>query len=587
MFSAAFRPWAAGRAAKPSLAPASRNILRCSLTAAGALALCAFCTSPQQASAQTVADSAVPSADQAPLKLRVESNLVVVRVVVRDAQGHPVENLRKEDFRLFDNGKEQPITQFGVEAPLLPPQQKAGPSASAPDHFLAFYFDDLDMLFEDVVRARDAADRYLTANFRASDRAALFTSSGSIAVEFTSDVKQLHEALFKIRASSRLGDNDCPKISDYQAERIVNHEDADAYALATDDATNLCHIASTGTPLKPIIFAMAQRVLDQRSWQAQYSLQGLNQLVRHISDMPGQRNIILVSSGFLSFDLQLQMNAIVDRALHSQVVISSIDSKGLAVLPGDMPDIHVGYGTVDPHLSFVQRDFALNREQMAISTLEQLAEDTGGQFFHNDNDLNVGFRKATALSEVYYVLAFAPKNVKPDGRFHVLKVALSEHRPGITLQARRGYFAPNKKGAKAEDEAQDEIREATLSRVETQQLPVDISTELSKAAGHAELSVMARLELGPVRFRRNGERNANTVTFVSSIFNGDGIWVAGQQKEVRLDLSDATLQKLLSSPGVVVRTTFQLKPGKYTVREVVMDSEDHHLTALSRSVEIP
>ena len=46
-------------------------------------------------------------------KLRV--NLVQVHVIVRDAAGKPVENLRKEDFQLFDNGKLQAITIFGVE----------------------------------------------------------------------------------------------------------------------------------------------------------------------------------------------------------------------------------------------------------------------------------------------------------------------------------------------------------------------------------------------------------------------------------------------------------------------------------------
>ena len=55
--------------------------------------------------------------NQQALTLKVGSNLVVVRVVVRDAQGKPVENLRKEDFRLFDNGKEQAISQFAAEGP--------------------------------------------------------------------------------------------------------------------------------------------------------------------------------------------------------------------------------------------------------------------------------------------------------------------------------------------------------------------------------------------------------------------------------------------------------------------------------------
>src|ERR1019366_5190689 len=50
-----------------------------------------------------------------PFQIRVETNLVMVKVVVRDAKGRPVAGLRKEDFRLFDSGKPQDITGFAAE----------------------------------------------------------------------------------------------------------------------------------------------------------------------------------------------------------------------------------------------------------------------------------------------------------------------------------------------------------------------------------------------------------------------------------------------------------------------------------------
>ena len=39
-------------------------------------------------------------------------NLVLVPVVVRDSQGHPIANLTKDDFQLFDKGKRQAIASF-------------------------------------------------------------------------------------------------------------------------------------------------------------------------------------------------------------------------------------------------------------------------------------------------------------------------------------------------------------------------------------------------------------------------------------------------------------------------------------------
>jgi VWFA-related protein len=543
--------------------------------------------------AQTPDHPAQTKDDQAPFQLRVQSNLVVVHVIVRDSQGRPVENLRKEDFRLFDNGKEQTIDQFSAEVATTvassnsPTTQVQTRTPSIPQHFLAIYFDDLNMPFDEITRARDAVDKYLSTSLQPSDRAALFTSSGSIVVDFTSDRHQLHDALFKLQPNSRLGDNDCPKISDYQADRIVNHEDPDAYAVALDEAKNVCHLAS-GTALKPILFAMAQRVLSQTTWQAQYSLQGLSELIKHISDMPGERNIVLMSPGFLTEDLQYQVDEIVDRALRSHVVISSIDPKGLAVMLEES-DIRTSYTTLDAHLLSVKRDFSLTRERTAAFVLADAAADTGGEFIHNDNDLNAGMRKATTLSDTYYTLAFAPKNLKPDGRFHTLKVTLSEKHAGVTLQARRGYFAPKKEDEQKEKEeaADDELREAVLSQAEMRQLPLDISTELAKAAGKNEFSVMARLDPKPIHFQKVGDRNVNTLTFVSTIFDGDGKWISAQRQEVRLNLLDASMKDLLASPGVVARTTFELQPGSYTIREVVMDSAEHHLGAVSRQVKIP
>src|SRR5580698_9334588 len=66
---------------------------------------------PRALSQTTDGSSARQSQESAALSsapvIRAKVNEVLVPVVVRDAHGHPVDNLSKDDFQVFDNGKPQ------------------------------------------------------------------------------------------------------------------------------------------------------------------------------------------------------------------------------------------------------------------------------------------------------------------------------------------------------------------------------------------------------------------------------------------------------------------------------------------------
>jgi VWFA-related protein len=72
--------------------------------------------------------------------------------------------------------------------------------------------------------------------------------------------------------------------------------------------------------------------------------------------------------------------------------------------------------------------------------MAELADGTGGTFFHNSNDLDAGFKALTEAPEVVYLLELPLENVKPDGSYHRLKVKVT--RDGLQIQARRGYLVP-------------------------------------------------------------------------------------------------------------------------------------------------
>jgi hypothetical protein len=71
--------------------------------------------------------------------------------------------------------------------------------------------------------------------------------------------------------------------------------------------------------------------------------------------------------------------------------------------------------------------------------MEELADGTGGTFYHNNNDLESGFKTLLAGAECRYLLAFSPAKMKSRVH-HSLKVKVNEH--GLTVQARGGYSTP-------------------------------------------------------------------------------------------------------------------------------------------------
>lgn len=214
-----------------------------------------------------------------------------------------------------------------------------------------------------------------------------------------------------------------------------------------------------------------------------------------------------------------------------------------------------------------------------------LAQDTGGTLFENNNDLEVGFRRLTAISDTSYILAFSPENLKHDGAFHSLKVTMVSGR-GLSVQARKGYYAP----AKAQDAAvqeKEDLQDATFSTNELRGLPVQVDTRffmLNKT--DAEIDVVTHIDLQQVRFRKEGDRNLDNLTFATAVFDRDGHYITGQQKVLELRLRSESMEKVLQT-GVKIETELDVKAGTYLVRTIVRDSESGQVSALNSTVEIP
>jgi len=545
-----------------------------------------------------------------PIAFKANANLVVVRAVVRDRQGAAVGNLHKEDFQVFDKGKPQVITQFEVEGAAIAAADQMAKSRSdseasaakavtgeltpaVPGRFVAYVFDDVHLEFGDLAHVRDAATRHFDT-LRPTDRAAVFTTSGMTTLDFTDDRAKLREILLQVqprRNSSMLFQHQCPDISFYEADLIINKDDPEATQIAVNDARQCNGQDSNGRAgSEPTGLAMtvAQGVLNAGEQDSRVTLAALNEVVRSVSRMPGDRSVIVISPGFLTPDLDAEFDQIIDRAVRGQVVVSTFDARGLFVtLPyGDAshqadnaPGDTAGMG-----VSASKSIMETNAAEADDDALAALADGTGGVFFHNNNDFGEGFRRVAESPEYSYILGFVPQNLKLDGSFHTLKVTLKNPEK-LKLQARRGYFAP-KNTLSPEEQSKEEIQDAMYSQEEMHDLPVTLHTQFFKATDNdAKLIVLAHVDVKQLHFRKLQGRNDNVLTCVFALFNNNGRFVEGLQKTVTMDLKDETLEHKLAS-GITLKTSFDVKPGSYLVRLVVRDAEAKSMSAENGALEI-
>ena len=540
------------------------------------------------------------SAHDAPATFKTKVNLVLVPVVVRDNQGHAVGTLKQDDFQVFDKGKPQVITKFSVEKSGRPitaeqvntnPAEATGDAAAAmpiPEHYTGYVFDDIHLIFSDLARVCDAADRHV-ASLASTDRAAIFTTSGQTTLDFTDDRQKLHETLLQLRprpvVSSPVGE--CPEVDYYLADAILNKNDQQAFAAATQEAMVCMNLDPTKAGSLQMAQqearAVAQRNLQTGEHDTHLTFTVLKDVVRRMAAMPGQRSMVLVSPGFFStFDVYPEKAEIIDRAIHANVIISALDARGLyTVIPGG----DASQTVVDVTASSMKIRYQNDSAMIYGDVLAELSEGTGGSFFHNSNDLDAGFKRVADAPEYFYMLGFAPQNLKLDGTFHKLRVALKDPNK-LALQARRGYYAP-RHVADAVETAKREIEEALFSREEIRDIPVELHTQFFKSSDeNARLAVIIRVDVKHIHFRKEGGRNRNDLTIVSGLFDRNGNYVTANEKILEMRLRDDTLENKLGQ-GVNVRTSFDVKPGSYLVRLVVRDAEGQMMSAQNGAVEIP
>jgi VWFA-related protein len=542
----------------------------------------------------------VPSQDLGPT-LKVRVNLVQVKAVVRDEKGEAVKNLQREDFQVYDNGKLQLISTFGVETPeTFRKREEAAAKTERvesspgieregiPQRYVAVVFDDVHLQTTDILPVRAGSEK-LIDSLKQGDRIGIFSTSGQMTEQFTSDKEALKKKLKSLAPRPIMGKinatSTCPEVTYYMADQYVNQHNTEILNVATAEVLecNFRNDPKRSMAAKSMAESLLRQQLVAGNADNEASYRRLEEMVREISRKPGERVVILVSPGFLLASLYSDEMGMIERANRAGVVINTLDSRGL-FNPGVAAD-DISKPVTDTMSGRIYKaNYRMAAQIDADSVLRDFAESTGGTFFHNSNDLAGGMQQLGAAPEVSYLLGYSPQDQKMDGKYHLIKVAL----PGkkYEVQARHGYYAP-KKVNDPEERANQEIQEAVYSQGEIDELRLEMHTEYVKTdAANPHLSVTSRVGAQGLRFRKEGGRSFDKLMVTTVIFDENGEYVTGEQKLVNLDLPDETYEKV-SRYGLQIKSNFALKPGTYTVRQVVRESEGAQMAAKNGTVVIP
>jgi len=534
-------------------------------------------------------------------------NLVRVPVVVRDKQGHPVGSFHSQDFQITDRGKAQYVSQFAIEGSAAAPSTAgaghappAAPKAEipaelaaaasklvAPTHFVAFVFDDAHLKLEDLMSARVAAMKYMEHGIPPQERIALLTLSGKLSLEFTDDAAKFRETLMKVTpVPPRVH---FPPATLFAADTWLNREGGDpnsgilgAQIDITMHCLQLPHEAVASA--KAIAESTLRQVADEGREDALYAFRILNNMVRLLSAIPGDRVMVLVSPGmYLPAELQKELSESIDRATRVGVVINTLDARGVygenpaGAIEGDVPPV------CGPTAQIIAGQKHSETTAQGL-ILGDLAYGTGGTAL-GQNDFQAEFSRLSNPPDFVYYLGFYPKDLKPDGKYHEIKVTLANGK-GFSVQARKGYWAPDHEEDAAAT-ASREIGEAVFSRDELRDLPIDIHSEYFKTtAEDASLTVTAHLDIRQLPLRKQDNRSRDDLTLVCALFDGNGNYLKGTQKVVELRLKDESLDQRLTR-GVNVISDFDVKSGPYLIRIVVRDAEGRQMATANGTVEIP
>ena len=387
-------------------------------------------------------------------KIKVETRVVLVDVVVTNHKGETIPNLRREDFSIEEDGKPQTLSAFDehlrstappVNLPALPPNVFSNAQAVKPSDSVNILL--IDMLNTQPWSQEDVCNqavKYLKT-VPPGTRLAIFTLNTQqlrLARGFTTDFSGL---------AASLGDKSGVVPESSWLNQTPSRNDAELKGLET-----MIMMQAAPAAVDAVQQYLGEEVAARASERTELTLQAFQHLARYLSGIPARKNVVWFADSFpISFipnekshapQHQQRVRQTSDMLTAAQVAIYPVSAHGLVSDPTFEVTDMLGN----------TRESVLYNQSTSQIAAETIAQETGGRAFYNTNGLNTAMAKAIEEGSHYYTLAYAPTNSKNDGKYRRIELKLSNR--DYKLSYRRGYYADKPETAtQSEQSAEDPL----------------------------------------------------------------------------------------------------------------------------------
>ncbi len=517
--------------------------------------------------------------------LRTSSDLVRIDVEVTDKSGKPIKGLKQDQFIITDDGKRQSISTFlysdiesietaGTEdaKPIVVPVDNEGPNAPNAEaigdqlrdrRLIVLFFDMTSMQPDDLIRAHDAADKFVKQQMTKADVVALvaFSTKLTVLVNFTNDRAALQKGVAQLTANSS------------------NDLSSPLYAAAANGEYDVQEY--TGAAFTPDETEFNVFNTDQK-------LAAVEGLANVLAGFPGRKALVEFTGGITQTgeENRTQLRAATDAANRADVSIYSIDSRGLfAAPPGGDTTTNAATGTsmFTGASVFHQTD----QREDSRDTLATLSTDTGGKAFFDLGDLSEAFPKIQQDNGGYYLIGYRlGADVKRDGRWRSIHVKVNA--PGAHVRYREGYYAPRDFQHLEKESRDQRLADAVNSDNPIVELPVAVETQMFRLSDQQTyVPIAAKIAASALDWaEKHGHRQAE-FDFAVEVRDVPSRQIVAQLRDttqVNLDPErfQAINQKNLLYQGGVV-----LAPGNYRLKFVARENESGKIGTFEQDLVVP